>query len=267
MTNTPFSQRLRVRAYECDSLGHVNNAVYLQYLQQLTLDAHGWLDGSVSPPMPRTCAVEYQTPARYGDELDLTTWIVRVEGQHCTRGYEITRAQDGANVLRAQIEWRMERVPAWTGKERALPLKPLNVRGDNGALPWRWRHVVRRYEVDVTQGVQFAAYFHWLEEATFRTAHVSGWTMERLRAENFITLQFRHDAEFFAPAHNGEEIEIVSRLFEVRRVRGTWIHEMRRTRDNALLLRDYSTGAFLDWQGNIRPAPPGMMERLMQGEM
>src|SRR5581483_7364529 len=230
MTNTPFSQRLRVRAYECDSLGHVNNAVYLQYLQQLTLDAHGWLDGSVSPPMPRTCAVEYQTPARYGDELDLTTWIVRVEGQHCTRGYEITRAQDGANVLRAQIEWRMERVPAWTGKERALPLKPLNVRGDNGALPWRWRHVVRRYEVDVTQGVQFAAYFHWLEEATFRTAHVS-------------------------------------RLFEVRRVRGTWIHEMRRTRDNALLLRDYSTGAFLDWQGNIRPAPPGMMERLMQGEM
>jgi hypothetical protein len=36
-----FAERVRVRAYECDSLGHLNNAVYIQYLLQTTLDAAG----------------------------------------------------------------------------------------------------------------------------------------------------------------------------------------------------------------------------------
>jgi len=29
-----FSRRFKVRHYECDDQGHVNNAVYLQYMQQ-----------------------------------------------------------------------------------------------------------------------------------------------------------------------------------------------------------------------------------------
>ncbi len=271
--SAPFTHRLRVRAYECDSLGHVNNSVYLQYLQQLTLDAHGWRDDSAAFPTPRALSVEYQTPARYGDELDVRTWLARWETWprwetwRGTHGYEITRVRDGTNVLRAQIEWEFaSELVGEVSDTRALPLKPLALARDNGARPWFWKHQVARYEVDALQGAQLAAYFHWLEEATFRTAHVSGWTMERLRAENFVTLQYRHDAEFFEPARNRDEIEIVSRLFDVRRVRATWIHEMRRMRDGRLLLRDYSTGAFLDWQGNVRVAPAGMMERLVQGE-
>jgi YbgC/YbaW family acyl-CoA thioester hydrolase len=262
-----FTQRLRVRAYECDSLGHVNNSVYLQYLQQLTLDAHGWRDDADALPIPRALSVEYQTPARYGDELDISTWLARADNSSIARGYEIARGRDGAKVLLAQIVWEMPRGAATEFvAERPLPLKTFVVPRGNGARPWFWKHQVARYEVDVSQGAQLAAYFHWLEEATFRTAHLSGWTMERLRAENFVTLQYRHDAEFFEPARNRDEIEIVSRLFEVRRVRATWIHEMRRVRDGALLLRDYSTGAFLDWAGNIRAAPAGMMEQLTQGE-
>jgi hypothetical protein len=33
-----------------------------------------------------------------------------------------------------------------------------------------------------------------------------------------------------------------------------------------LLMRGYSTGAFLDWTGKVRAAPAGMMEALMRGE-
>ncbi len=63
-----------------------------------------------------------------------------------------------------------------------------------------------------------------------------------------------------------DEIEIVSRLIEVRRVRGTWIHEVFLRTTNALLMRDYSTGAFLDWRGYIKAAPTDMMEALLLGE-
>jgi acyl-CoA thioesterase FadM len=86
-----------------------------------------------------------------------------------------------------------------------------------------------------------------------------------MRANDFITLQYRHDAEFFEPAQEGDEIEVISRLIEARRVRGTWVHEIRRAGTDTLLMRDYSTGAFLDWSGRVRAAPAGMMEALIQG--
>ncbi len=56
------------------------------------------------------------------------------------------------------------------------------------------------------------------------------------------------------------------RLISVRRIRGTWIHEIVRPVTSTLLMRDYSTGAFLDWEGRIKPAPNAMMEALVQGE-
>ena len=34
-----FCRSFRVRSYECDALGHVNNAVYLQYLQEAAMEA------------------------------------------------------------------------------------------------------------------------------------------------------------------------------------------------------------------------------------
>ncbi len=68
------------------------------------------------------------------------------------------------------------------------------------------------------------------------------------------------------PAQYGDEIEVVSRLIDVRRVRGTWIHEMFYARTKTLLMRDYSTGAFVDWSGNIKPALMPMMDALMSGE-
>lgn len=264
--NAIFTQQVRVRAYECDSLGHVNNAIYLQYLQEATLDAHVSPDPAEIPPMPNTLSAEYQTPARYGDELAVSTWVVRRDDTRLERGYEIARTSDGASVLRAQIGWDASRFSASAPGERPAPLKPFSIPRDNGARPWHWRHTVRRYELDLQGRAQLAAFFHWLEEATFRTAHIAGWTMDRLGAENFVTLQYRHDAEFFEPAHNGDEIEITSRLFDVRRVRGTWLHEIHRVRERALLFRDYSTGAFLDRHGNLRTPPPGMMDQLMQGE-
>jgi acyl-CoA thioesterase FadM len=105
-----------------------------------------------------------------------------------------------------------------------------------------------------------------LEEVTFRAAKLVGWSLHRMRANDFITLQYRHDAEFFDATREGDEIEIVSRLIEVRRVRGTWIHEIRQSGTDKLLMRDYSTGAFLDWNGEVRAAPVEMMEVLIRGE-
>ena len=126
---------------------------------------------------------------------------------------------------------------------------------------------MRRYELDVTDRVATAVYFNWLEEATVWAASVVGWPLERMKDEDTITFQYRHDAEFFEGASHGDEIEIVSRLISVKPIRGTWVHEVFRPATETLLMRDYSTGAFVDWNGKIKPAPAAMIEALVHGEV
>ncbi len=86
-----------------------------------------------------------------------------------------------------------------------------------------------------------------------------------MRASNFVTVQIRHDTEYFLPAVYGDEIEVVSRLYDLRRVRGTWLHEIHRAGTGELLVRNYSTGAFLDLQGRPAPAPQAMLDALLRG--
>ncbi len=262
--STPFTDRLRVRAYECDSFGHVNNATYIQYLQQATFDAIGVLSCADALPKPRTLSIEYHTPARYGDVLDIATWVLGADVERVRCGYKITRRWNVAPIVSAQIEWESLTPITLQEMRNEAPLKPFTLPRDNGARPYRWRHSVRRHEPGMTNQVELGTYFNWIEEAFFHAVRVAGWTLERLRAENFLSLQFRHDAEFFDEAQYPDDIEIVSRLIEVRRVRGTWIHEVYRAADHALLLRDYSTGAFVDWQGNLRTPPPGLMDKIIQ---
>ncbi len=270
--------RLRVRADECDSLGHVNNAVYIRHLQQATFDALSVLNTGEAFWNVRTLGIEYRAPAGYGDELAITTWVIDSDDRRLVCCYRVTRGGESGPVVSAQIEWdyrdRATQEPrplpdtyiAPPEGNMTAPLKPWVAPGDNGAHPFRWRHHVRHYELDSTNRVGTAVYFNWLEEATFRAANVVGWSMQRMQADDFITFQYRHDAEFLTGASIEDEIEIVSRLIKVRRIRGTWIHEMFLSATNTLLMRDYSTGAFLDWKGNIKVAPAEMMEALVLGE-
>lgn len=272
--SSPYTARHRVLAHECDSFGHANNAVYIRHLEQATLDALGVANLECALPHARKLTIEYHAPARYGDELDVAAWVTDAREATATWAYRITRTADDAVVVAAQVAWDGPRggapVPRPDGHPDAgcLPpsLKPFVPPRDNGARPFRWRHEVRRYELATSGNVGVAVYFNWLEEATIRAADIAGWPLERMKAHNFIAFQYRHDAEFLQPIGYPDEVEIVSRLVDVRRVRGTWIHEVFRAADGVLLMRDYSTGAFLGWDGRTRSVPGEMIQALLRGD-
>jgi acyl-CoA thioester hydrolase len=287
MTNEIFrDELLRVRTYDCDSLGHVNNAVYVQWLQQLTIDAAkavGLNDPSVVW-WPQALTVEYRAPARDGNVLALATWVLESEHEHLTRGYHI-RHENGdvngieAHVASARIEWLWR--DRKSGQPRSMPILPTSVSSevqpqlksfsppnDNTSHWYRWQHNVRRYELDGTGQVGIAAWFRWLEEVTFRATEAAGWSLARMREIDFMSFQRRHDTTFFAPAqpiHVGDELEIISRLAGVRRIHGMWLHEVYQAQSGVLLMRDYSTGAFVTWSGQVRSAPMDMMTDLLKG--
>lgn len=264
-----FTAPVRVRHHECDSYGHVNNAVYTQYLAQLTLDAHGIAPQDAPLWSMRRLAVEFHTPAVYGDALLGDTWVAEAEDGSLTHDYRLTRPSDERLVVAARAVWSTSLRPSLAPLAETLtpsPLKPFSAPTDNGSLPFLWRHQVARYEVGASGCVPPWVYLNWLEEATFSASTRAGWSIERMLEHNLVILQFRHDAEFLADARLGQAVEIVSRLIEVKRVRGMWLHEVFSVTPRVLLMRDYSTGVFLDRSGRMRASLAPMMADLVRGE-
>jgi acyl-CoA thioester hydrolase len=79
---TVYRSFVRVRFGECDPYGHVNNAVYLGYLEQVAFDHAdicGWpvsrLQAEVGAVfVARRHELEFLQPAFEGDLLEITTW-------------------------------------------------------------------------------------------------------------------------------------------------------------------------------------------------
>ncbi len=70
--------RIQVRFRDCDPLGHVNNAVYLTYLEHARFALWKAQDvQDVQGVILARAEVDYRTQARYGDELEVR---VRLEG-------------------------------------------------------------------------------------------------------------------------------------------------------------------------------------------
>jgi acyl-CoA thioester hydrolase len=126
-----YTTRWQVRSYELDRNGHVNNAVYLNWAEQIAYEhvetigfGLAWMQACQGAWVVRRHEITYRSPARYGDELDLTTRAASLKGARAFRETTITRASDGAVIAEALTEWvwvslpegRPTRVPADLGR-------------------------------------------------------------------------------------------------------------------------------------------------------
>jgi acyl-CoA thioester hydrolase len=121
-----FKTLLRVRHYEMDALGHVNNAVYQNYLEQaaiehsehlgLTLDVYREF-GCVF--VMRRVEIDYLRPAVAGENLEVTTWLKQVQGTRALRCYEIRKQHEENLLVKAEALWVW--VDAQTMRPRPIP--------------------------------------------------------------------------------------------------------------------------------------------------
>lgn len=128
----PFAITLRVRRYEVDVLGHVNNAVYQHYLEQAAVEHSEQLGFSYERYRQiggifvlRRITIDYLRPALAGDQLRVTTWIGQMRGPRAVRHYQIHRLPEQELLLTAEALW------AWidlaTGRPRPIPAELLRV--------------------------------------------------------------------------------------------------------------------------------------------
>jgi len=109
---TPFTHRLEVRFRDCDPMGHVNNAVYLTYLEQ-TRFAHWrtlWGLGTPQTPtgMPGVILArvecDYRRPAKYGDMLDVRLTVAELGRTSFKYEYEIVDAEGRVVVSAKSVQ-------------------------------------------------------------------------------------------------------------------------------------------------------------------
>lgn len=117
-----FITQLRVRHYEMDALGHVNNAIYQHYLEQAGLEHSEHLGFTVERYrelggvfVMRRLEIDYLRPAVAGDTLEITTWLRLLKGPRCIRCYEIRVSGQSELVVKAEATW------VWVNLENMRP--------------------------------------------------------------------------------------------------------------------------------------------------
>ena len=107
-----FSARWRVRGYELDSNGHVNNAVYLNWAEEIATqhaEAAGygreWSIAHGGGWVVRRSEIVHHRPAVFGDEVDVSVKVELVKGARALRRTAISRVADGQILADVLTEW------------------------------------------------------------------------------------------------------------------------------------------------------------------
>jgi acyl-CoA thioester hydrolase len=116
--NPVFSYQLEVRFRDCDPMGHVNNAVYLTYLEQARFNhwrACGIAKAAIASPAPPDAGmaedvpgvivarveIDYRRAAKFGDVLRIDVGVAAIGRTSFTYEYEIFD-QSGALIATAK---------------------------------------------------------------------------------------------------------------------------------------------------------------------
>ena len=94
---------------DIDEQNHVNNMVYLRWVQEVAV-AH-WRTLASSEEQDRVSwvvlrhEIDYKAPACLGDEVELTTWVGKASRLTFERFTEIRRRNDGQLLSSARTLW------------------------------------------------------------------------------------------------------------------------------------------------------------------
>jgi acyl-CoA thioester hydrolase len=131
----PFDIENTVRSYELDTLGHTNNAVYVNWMEQARLATFqelgfgidGLLAGTVLYNIVRA-EVSFRRPTFFGDRVIIGTLLESIGTSSVKLQHPMTMAEDGALVCESR------EVIVWLGSDGRPTPVPDDVREALGRL-------------------------------------------------------------------------------------------------------------------------------------
>jgi len=208
---SPYTHRCPMRWGDMDAQGHLNNAAYLDYLQEARVAfllsgspvLHHLLDSGV---LVVSHQVEYLKPIAFSDRpLTTNLWVDAIGGSRFSIGYEVYDGADLAARARTGVvpfELASGSLRRLTGDERELlgrvlapaePLRPL----PRVPVPSNHHHyplTVRWSDVDSYGHVNNVKYYDYLQEARISlVTDTVGWEPEA------VWMVVRQDLEYLKP--------------------------------------------------------------------
>lgn len=255
-----YTASFRVRHYECDSNGHLNNANYLRYMQEAAFDASAFVgyDKARYEAMgflwlARETEIEYFAPIFYGDTIEVKTWVGDFRRVRSRRFYEFRRAGEEALLAQATTDWVY--LEAGTLRPSAVPAEMIAAfapDGDVAAAPPRERfptppppppgvYITHRKpewrDIDTAKHLNNAAYLDYIADLGMLAAADRGWPHTRMLDEGFAIVARKHRIEYLQPALLDDEIELATWVSDVKRSTSIRHYTFKRTRDGELLTR------------------------------
>jgi acyl-CoA thioester hydrolase len=262
-----YVRTFRVRYYECDTFGRVNHTNYLRYMQEAAFDASAAVGYDLARYeainrfwLVRETEVEIVRSLRYGDSVQVKTWVADFRRVRSRRMYELRLTGSEELVAQAYTDWAF--LDSTTGRPVPIPPKmvaaffpegpPEMMRPRFPSPPppppgvFRLRRWVEWGDIDSARHVNNAVYLAYMEECAMRAATAHNWPLPRMQAEGFAILARGHHIEYRQPALLGDELELVTWLSDVERTSAVRHYSVIRVSDGALLARARSLLVWTD---------------------
>src|SRR5512141_2089750 len=120
-----FHYLFRIPENAIDGNGHVNNVMYVQWMQDAairhfdSLGGTGLMSAAHATWVVRSHKIEYLSPAFAGEEIEVRTWIANLRRVRSLRRYEFVRQSDQTVLVRGETEWVF--VDVATGRPISIP--------------------------------------------------------------------------------------------------------------------------------------------------
>lgn len=258
--SSQYTTHFTVRHYECDAYGHLNNAVYLQYMQEAAVNA------SIACGLDRTSyeqlgriwlirasEIEYLAAAAAGDPIAVHTWVAGYRRTTSRREYELRRSSDDQLLAKGGSDWVF--LDAGTQRPAAITHDIRTALGEHpDARPYESRirlddpaeapqsvfemerHIEWR-DIDEMQHLNNAAYLSYAEDCAMQLSDAYGWPFQRWVENGMAFFARKNRVEYLQPAHLHNRLKIRTWLFDVRRATATRHYEFTRASDDQILAR------------------------------
>lgn len=263
------TREFRIRHYECDAFGHLNNANYVRYMQEAAFDAsaaagydgekyndigHSWLI--------RETDIEYLKPSGYGDTLIIKTWVMDFHRVRSKRAYEIRLKGSDDLIARASTDWVY--LENGTNKPSRIPVELQNAffpEGVPDSFPGRKKFPqpppppagvfsidleVAWHDLDPVQHVNNANYLKYTEECGMKVIAAHGWPISRMIDQGFAIFIRQHQIQYLQPAVLGDELRISTWVSGIRRTTASRHYVIQRQSDQATLALIHTLSVWVD---------------------
>jgi len=263
------TRSFRVRHYECDAHGHLNNVNYLRYMQETAFDASAAAGYDLKRYQEmerlwliRESGIEFIRPLLYNETVGVKTWIADFRRVSSRRLYEFRLLGSGELVANAYTDWVYldtaanmparipnslaqgffsEGVPAQFPSRQPFPQPPPAPDGI-----YKMAHTVSWGDIDNMRHVNNAVYMNYVNECSMQVLEAHNWPWSRMQEHGFGIYLRSACIQYLQPALLGQHLEVATWASDMRRATAHRHYTIRRGADDRLLALAYTMGVWVN---------------------